>query len=345
MRDLIWQGFNGDEADQRVFDGAIPYIAGSRKSFTDASFAQPGRYSRQHEDHDVYGDQFPFSYAVATDPLTGEVDSIFSTCQDNHTCPKLMHVDISTEFWQARAALVSTSPAGEPLGMPENVRLYFMSAAPHFKQWNAESERTDLCQFSTNPLSPASAMRALTQALRDWVFDDKVPPESRYPTVADKTLVPLPQLNLTSLSSKVFLPVYNVLRVRDHSSVPPQAGARYPVLVPQLDEDGLPLAGVKDPAVAALLGTYLGWNLRAEGFAKGSLCGLEGSYLSFPPTEQAAGSDPRQPLSDRYADEAAYLAALEQEGNGTGEGWPDASGRRASRSAARPAHVRKEPDR
>lgn len=59
MRDLIYQGFNADGAGNRVFDGAMAHIAGSRKTFTKYRFAQPGRYSRQHEDHDFPGDQFP----------------------------------------------------------------------------------------------------------------------------------------------------------------------------------------------------------------------------------------------------------------------------------------------
>ena len=319
LRDLIWQGFNADEAGARVFDGAVPYIAGSRKSFTNASFAQPGRYSRHHEDHDAYGDQFPFTYATTTDPLTGETGSILDACRETETCPKLMHVDTSTEFWQARAALVSTSPGGEALEMPEDVRLYFMSGAPHSKPWPAESEMTELCRFPTNPLSAAPAMRALTEALHAWVAEDAPPPESRYPSLADGTLVPLPELNLEALAGEAVAPVYNVLRVRDHSVLPPRAGAVYPVWVPQLDADGLPLAGIRNPAVAAPLGTHLGWNLRAEGFAEGSLCGLEGSYLPFPATPEVAGDDPRRPLSARYADEAAYLEALEREGQALAE--------------------------
>ena len=45
-------------------DGAMVIIAGSRKSFTNARFAQPGRYSREHEDHFYPGDQFPFAYTT-----------------------------------------------------------------------------------------------------------------------------------------------------------------------------------------------------------------------------------------------------------------------------------------
>jgi hypothetical protein len=61
LKDLIYQGFNQDEAGRQVFDGAVPIISGSRKTFTNYEFAQPGRFSRQHEDHLFPGDQVPFS--------------------------------------------------------------------------------------------------------------------------------------------------------------------------------------------------------------------------------------------------------------------------------------------
>ncbi|MCO0638307.1 alpha/beta hydrolase domain-containing protein, partial [Lutimaribacter sp. EGI FJ00014] len=176
---FIYQGFNADEQGARVFDGAIPHIAGSRKTFTNYRFAQPGRYSRQHEDHDFPGDQFPFSYAETTDPLSGGSGSILSACSASDTCPKIMHTDTSTEFWQARAALVSTSPSGEPLEMPDNVRLYYLSGLPHFTGWQSVSSESPVCRFPTNPISSAPIMRALLASMRGWVADNKTPPASR----------------------------------------------------------------------------------------------------------------------------------------------------------------------
>lgn len=310
LRDLIYQGFNADEQGARVFDGAMPHIAGSRKSFTNYRFAQPGRYSRQHEDHDFPGDQFPFTYAETTDPLTGKTESILTACRATDTCPKVMQTDTSTEFWQARAALVSTSPSGEPLTMPDDVRIYFLAGSPHFNGWAARSKATDLCRFPSNPVSPAPVMRALLAAMRGWVAEGTEPPASRYPSLADGTLTPLPALALPDLAQGDFVPVYNVLRTRDHSAVPPVAGRSYPVYVPQLDADGNPMGGVAPPAIAAPLGAYWGWNLRQPGFAGGQLCGLTGSYLAFPATLADANGDGRAPVAARYADAAAYVAAV-----------------------------------
>ena len=88
LRDLVYQGFNEDEDGERVFDGVIPHVAGSRKTFTNARWAQPGRYSRQHETHLTPGDQFPFSYGVLTEPLSGLTDGILARCLETQTCPR-----------------------------------------------------------------------------------------------------------------------------------------------------------------------------------------------------------------------------------------------------------------
>ena len=311
LRDMIYQGFNQDEAGARVFDGAIPHIAGSRKTFTNARFAQPGRYSRQHEDHDVQGDQFPFSYAVTDDPLTGARGSILDACTASDTCPKLMHTDTSTEFWQARAALVSTSPSGEPLTMPDDVRLYFMAGAPHFTAWSARSAESRVCRFPTNPSSPAPVMRALLEALRAWVVDGTEPPASRFPSLADGTLVGLDELRLPTLPDGAYVPVYNALRVVDHATVPPQTGAAYPTLVPALNDRFIPQGGIASPQVAEPLGVFWGWNLRRDGFAAGQLCGLTGSFLATPNDPEAAAAMGLVPLGERYPDADAYARAVE----------------------------------
>lgn len=314
LRDLIYQGFNADENGSRVFDGAMPHIAGSRKTFTNYSFAQPGRYSRQHEDHDYPGDQFPFTYAETTDPLTGKTESILTACTASDTCPKVMQTDTSTEFWQARASLLTTSPAGEALDMPDNVRLYFLAGAPHFNGWSATVKEAATCQYLTNPMSPGPVMRALLVAMERWVADETAPPASRYPSLSNGTLTTLEELKLPKIAGAVATPVYNPLQVMDHSMLPPKSGDNYPVLLPVVDADGIPQGGVKMAYAQAPMGTYLGWNLRKEGFSAGELCSLTGSFIAFP--ETASSDDSRTPLSERYASADDYLAAVKTAAEG-----------------------------
>ena len=309
LRDFIYQGFNADESGARVFDGAMPHIAGSRKTFTNYRFAQPGRYSRQHEDHDFPGDQFPFTYAEATDPLTGRKESILTACEATDTCPKIIHSDTATEFWQARASLMTTSPAGEPLDMPADVRLYFLAGAPHFNAWPSKAKETPNCTYLSNPLSAAPVLRALVVAMERWVADGTEPPASRFPSLADGTLVQRDKLNLPKVAGDVSEPISNPLGVMDHSTLPPTSGAAYPIFQPAVDRDGIGKGGVRLPFVQAPLGTYYGWNLRKDGFAEGELCSLTGSYIPFAKT--AAADDSRAPLVERYASKAAYLDAVQ----------------------------------
>src|SRR5207244_4497830 len=96
-KDLIYQGFNQDTNGRKVFDGAIPHISGSRKTYTNYEFAMPGRFSTQLEGHHYQGDQFPFTYATVTDPVSGKTDGVLAKCAAQKACPKIMHWDSGLE--------------------------------------------------------------------------------------------------------------------------------------------------------------------------------------------------------------------------------------------------------
>ncbi|CUA95616.1 alpha/beta hydrolase domain-containing protein [Pannonibacter indicus] len=309
LRDFLYLGFNADGLGRKVFDGAMVHVAGSRKLFLNYPFSQPGRYSRQHEEHDYPGDQFPFSYAMSSDPLTNRTDSVLARCEASSTCPKLMHSDSSTEFWQARSALITLGPDGAPLTMPENVRLYGLASVPHLNTWTARPAENASCLFAFNPLSPAPVMRALYDAMAKWVEGSGLPPESRFPSLADGTLVPHDGFTMPLIGGVHLKPPYNVVRVENHTAVPPLHGAAYPAFVPAVDQDGLETGGIRLPAVAAPAATYLGWNLRRKGYAEGALCGLAGSYIPLPRSNLA--EDGRKPFAQRYETKQAYLAAVE----------------------------------
>ncbi len=59
QRDFIYQGFNQDAAGRRVFEGMNPIVGGARRTFVNYRFGQPGRFTRQHEDHMFPMDEFP----------------------------------------------------------------------------------------------------------------------------------------------------------------------------------------------------------------------------------------------------------------------------------------------
>ena len=313
LRDLLYQGFNEDEAGRRVLDGLVPHIAGSRKTFVNARFAQPGRYARDHEDHLYPGDEFPFTYATTADPLSRRTDGILKRCSAAASgCPKIMHTDTDTENLQARISLITTDPSGRPLELPSDVRAYLLAGLPHFAPATAKSAVTPTCQLPSNPLHAGPAMRALLVALDRWVSEGVEPPASRYPNAKDGSLVGPNEVAYAGLPGLKYTGEYNEKPLVDHATVPPKAGPEYPVSLARVDDDGHAVAAIRLPAVEVPTATYLGWNLRKSGFGEGALCGLTGSTIPLARTraEREASGDRRPSLEERYPTRAAYVAAV-----------------------------------
>jgi len=100
--------------------------------------------------------------------------------------------------------------------------------------------------------------------------------------------------------------------------VPPRAATPFATLVPLPDTDGLDRDGVRLPALAAPLGTYLGWNLRRPASRMMDRLGRwQGSFIPFPATrnDRRDSDDPRRSISERYASADGFaretLAAAE----------------------------------
>jgi hypothetical protein len=311
LRDLVHLGFNQDLAGRRVFDGILPVVAGSRRTCVNWQFAQSGRYSRQHEDHSYGDDQFPFSYPTLSDPISGRSDGILQRAHDAGVCPKVLHLDTESDFWQARSSLIVTDTSGADIAMPDEVRVYTVSGVPHaaFRPLTKP-----VMQLPGNRLGYGAFMRALLVALFEWVENGIAPPNSQFPSRAAGTLVPLAEAReaFPKLINVNFPTVLNELRLRDHSVEPPTESTAYPVFVQATDADGNALGGIRHPLVAAPLATHAGWSLRASGYGKGELFTVQGSMMPFTETEaerQRAG-DPRPSLEARYVSREAWAARL-----------------------------------
>ncbi|MES2152271.1 MAG: alpha/beta hydrolase domain-containing protein [Pseudomonadota bacterium] len=288
LREWIWQGFNADPAGGKVFDGAMVLLAGAGKGAVNARFSQP----EQAEP----GERFPFSYAVSRDPASGASDGIFALCRQDDTCPKLMHVDSSVEFWQARAALVVTDGAGRDLALPDDVRAYLMASTQHIA---AATPTVGVCRYPNNPAQQAPLVRALLERLVGWTRDASAPPPSRYPRMNEAMLTPAQR-------DAVGFPDLSALGVGFPAGLNELPG--YQLLVPMADADGNDIAGVRLPEVAVPLATYGGWNLRRQGLAQGRLCGLNGLYLPF--AASARAGDPRRAVAQRYGSRLEYAKAV-----------------------------------
>lgn len=334
LRDFLYQGFNKDVNGKTVFDGLMPIIPAGRRTWTNVRFAQGGRWSKQHEDHWMPGDQFPFAYNVITDPVGGATDGLLKSCTASSTCPKVMQVDGAFEWWGGRASLVVTDGTGRDVALPENVRYYLVAGTQHGGGAGVSTgivtqpAAGSLCQFAPSPVSETPAERALIPALENWVVRNTAPPPSQYPTVAGGTLVATDRAStgFPNLSSVVvpsgapgtptplslsYSGIYNQVFVTDYSNAVPVANLakQYTVLVPKVDANGNETSGILMPELAVPLATYMGWNLRGVGHAVGEGCSSTGSAIPFAINASTrSASDPRKTLADLYSGRADYQA-------------------------------------
>ena len=278
LHDYLYLGFNADEAGRIVFEGLMPHISGGKKTFTNYRFSQPGRSPYQHADMLYPGADFPFTYPVITDTLTGKTDGFLARCLAAGNCPKIIKTDSEIEFYQQRASLVVTDTKGNALAMPDNVRLFFLSNLQHYAMAQAKPEMTKTCAFPTNPLNAGPPVRALLVVLDAWISNGTLPPNSRYPSRADGTLA-LPTINDVGFPrvpgfgypARIAQPT-----VLASEEMPPSKGAAYPVFLPKTDADGRAIAGIHLPTLEAPAATHTGWNLRKAGFGDGELCDNNG---------------------------------------------------------------------
>jgi hypothetical protein len=297
--------------DARCSTASFPSSPGRGAPASTEQFAQAGRYSRQHEDHSYGDDQFPFTYPTLSDPISGKTGGTLQRARDQGVCPKVLHLDTESDFWQARSSLIATDPSGADIAMPEEVRIYTATGVPHapFRPLSKP-----VMQLPGNPLGYGAFMRALLVALFEWVEHGTAPPDSRFPSRAAGTLVPLAEArrSFPRLLGVNFPSVLNELRLRDHSVEPPAESTAYPVFVQRADADGNAQGGIRHPLLAAPLATHVGWSLRASGYGEGDLFTIQGSITPFAQTEaeRLRADDPRPSLESRYASRDVWAARL-----------------------------------
>ena len=226
IRDFIYQGFNQAPAGGRVFDGMTAFVAGARRTFVNHRFAQPGRWTRQHEDHNYPMDEFPFTFGTTTDRLTGRTDGLLARCSASGTCPRLIQVDTESEWYGAHGSLNVTDTSGRMVELPDDVR-YWMLTTAHL-QGNPG------CLDPPNPVQPFPYYRAAFDAMVRWVRDGVLPPPTRAPSVADGTAVtPLAQgEGYPTIPGRPFNATISQLGVRDFSQLPPIEGEPVPRVRP-----------------------------------------------------------------------------------------------------------------
>ncbi len=323
VREFVYEGWNRDAEGRRVFD-AVQTHTGIGRLYFNTRFAQIGRYPRQHEEHSYPSERYPFNFSPGPDPFTGKVDSVLKRPD---TDPLIVHCHTSSEYWERHGSMTHTDPRdGSDVEIPPNVRMYMLAGSPH-AAISADNPRW-IGQLPPSNFSPQPFLRACFVLMDCWASSGEPPPPSRVPRhdagelvspeEALKKFPKIPGVNLPATPSR--LPLWNYGPDFDDKGVmsifPPEAvpGKEYPIQVPQVDDDGNDLGGVRYPDMRAPIATYIGWALRKAGFAEGELLMTNGCVKAFARTkaEREKIGDPRLSIEERYPSHEAYVEKVKQ---------------------------------
>ena len=325
LRHFLYDGFNADERDRQVFDAIDAHVAGGGRGSFNYRFGEASRDASQYSTFFYPTDIFPFTDLEEQDPLTGERDGLLTHAK-GQPLPKIFYTFSSYEYWGRAAALIHTTRDGRDAPLPDNVRIYYFAGGQHGP--SPFPPRANETQNLTSPNDYTWAMRALIVALDRWAKVGTPPPPSRYPRISDGTLVRpdavafprIPGVNFTRAIHEAYRVDYGPqFKTKGIATLePPRVGKAFVMYVPQVDRDGIDLAGVRLPEVAAPLATYTGWNPRDPKIgAADNLVDFAGSFIPFPKTkaERERSNDPRLSIEERYGDREHYLEQFKQAGN------------------------------
>jgi Alpha/beta hydrolase domain len=321
LRTYLYYGFNEDEGHRKAFDGIMAHVAGAGRGSFNLRFAQPSRDGHPFLNKFYPTDIFPFTDAVETDPETGAKDGLLLRVKPEFM-PKVFYTNSSYEYYGRAASLIHTTIDGRgDAPLVSNTRVYMFAGGQHGP--GPFPPRRSIGQQLNNPNDYRWIMRSLVVSMDKWIKDGTEPPASRYPLVADKTLVKLEELRFPSLPGvqkpKELHKAYRASYGADFATKgiitldPPEVNGEFPLLVPQVDRDGNELAGLKMPEVAVPLATYTGWNLfNAESGPTNLLSSMQGSYIPLARTrsERERTKDPRLSIEERYQSRDQYLSQV-----------------------------------
>ena len=245
-----------------------------------------------------------------TDHLTGRQDAILKRPD---TDPLVIHTQTATEYWVRRGSLAHTDTQGNDLKQPDTVRVYCWSSSQHFADPQPKPPSRGIGQNFSNVVSTSMLFRA--HARCDGSLGDRRHAAAAQPH-SDARRRHAGRASTNGGGSSRRSPAWrrraspNALPLLDFGpdaergilreppalvpggNAPDAPGKKYTVLVPSVDRDGNDIPGVRAPMVAAPLGTYTGWNLRARGHGHGAQLRFEGSYIPFPESPAGARRPP-----------------------------------------------------
>jgi hypothetical protein len=320
LREFVRDGFNADERGRAAFDALMISSAGAGGGSFNHRFAMPG----------VAGNSvLSVLRPVDLPPFTDE--ELLAKAGAARVIPKIFYTFTSTEYWARAGSLTHTSDDGAKDVPPADTsRLYFLAGTPHSSGGLPLVRGTPSAELQhfTNFAQQRWVTRALLLDLDAWTREGVEPPASRYPRISNGELVAreavrfprTPAFPYATYMPQVwrldFGPRYTSERVI--TKEPPQIGAPYRVLVPQVDADGNDVSGIRLPEVAVPLGTYTGWNITKPQLSDlGYLSGLIGGFEPFPlkQEDRTKNGDTRPSIAERYTGRKDYVDRIGRAAN------------------------------
>jgi hypothetical protein len=350
LRGWLHLGFNQAEDGTQVHDGMWPIIAGRRIALN-FRWAQPDGVLELYQ----AGSEGPQWWLPHPDAARGLPKAgILDRCTATKTCPKIIEHFGSAEVWALKLTpeWVGTDAKAD-LPLPANVRRYYIASTTHgggaggfdsslpgvglpTAPLMCPGNNFGMAQLPANPVPHTQTVNAIRVHFRNWVMNNTAPPPSRYPTLAAGHLAEshkaalgfptLPGLRASLPEADFIMPVldydfgpqFNALDGSGIPSItPPRIKQALKMLAPKVDADGNEVGGVPVVLLDAPLGTYLGWNVTADGampFHKGQICNYAGGMVPFARTaaQRLANNDPRPSLEERYGSHDGYVAVVKK---------------------------------
>jgi len=323
LRDFLYQGFNADEDGRMALDGVLAHVAGAGRGNFNYRFAQPSRDAQPTSSIFFPTDIFPFTDQPETDPVSRETAGLLDRVVKDKVVPRIFFSNTSYEYWGRVAALIHVSADGKrDADVSENVRIYHLTGLQHYSGPfpPAKGEADTMAQLPQSPLPVRYFWRAMIANMDAWVRNGATPPASSFPKIADGTLVEVggftfpavPGVNVPKEANAAYRMDFGPRFAQGiFATQPPKVGAAFPVLVPQVDEDGNERDGVRLPELTVPLATYTGWGMRDPSIgAPEQRCAFVGSYIPFARTaeERKKSGDPRKSVAERYTSREDYMA-------------------------------------
>ena len=323
LRDFVYRGFNTGPDGQRVFDGMLVTTAGAGRGSFNHRYALPGEAGNSVMSDARAVDLYPFA-DVPTPDIDGKGEAgLLDRAVHDNTVPKIMYIISSSGYWARNASLLQTTTDGkQQVALGADSRLYYFAGVPHalkFPGQFTEAGREAAYPYNAN-VDLADGMNAQLENLRRWVVDKIAPPPTIAP-VLGSTLVAATDLKFPAIPGiRVPTnppPLWQLDMGRDYAregiiTEPVHVGARYPLLVPAVDDDGNELGGWRGAMSSVPLGTYTAWNWKSPEFARfGFISGLNGAFIPFARTrdERLAVHDPRLSVEERYGNRKGFMKA------------------------------------